>query len=785
MVEFENGMVRHMQFDYTFTDPYIYNVISISRNAINSIVQTDLEVEVVHSVAGFSVEMQSSLINSYSIMTFIVKLDVSTRIPMGIVHLYVDFDDGTSTNMTVNDKFTQMLDSNGYQFDHFYSMQEYKNVAMRFQAELTKQEINVTARIWDNINNVIITSDWAAEVNEVIPFNFENALRSGFEYSITFGDGTEVNNVPNVLYEEYNEPIKYHSYNSPGVYKVVFKASNPEYSKTMQYNITIQYPIPPLQINPLPPYMIPIPSGVISLTVDMISNNPPPTDVTCNFKYEDSHPGVNETIHFVYGTTIMKQYVYTTGGVKNVNITCVNYVTTKSLFTTIDAQIVTISDYEFEYPSIVPMNMTPDAGQLPCTADFTVHLFRCVRFTPNVTFTWDFNDGTSVEVTDGKYHSHAYSKRGHYNITVTIRDRGIDQIRILRIKIGAVDFYLQKYIGDVSNTVFQYILKWVGMYGTYDLAVSTKETIHHTQLDSSDVFVHNHTYNYYIKQYRPNIIAKNSNFTEILYYDDFVKVDFNLSILIINVTERTIFPPGNAVVWVGLVDARNTPLPFVKCRYDMGDYIDYTIYEQTQNISFENPLIFNYQYKVLGNLTAKIDCQNNYDKFSNTTNVESYNDCYTVNGIFDRQYANKSNPLKVYTSVDFDLASRMAIYCVNKIVRFYWKLYTLGENNTRQLFDYTPEAEPRGSFRFAKGSIPENIYMVGLNVSILSLTWIYEITYIQFVKPPPYAYIEGGDERYAKIWRKNITLDALMSSYDVSIGYGGNKNLTFDWSCKL
>jgi hypothetical protein len=46
-------------------------------------------------VKGFSVEMKSSLINSYSNMTFTIRLDSSDRLPMGTMQLFVDFGDGS------------------------------------------------------------------------------------------------------------------------------------------------------------------------------------------------------------------------------------------------------------------------------------------------------------------------------------------------------------------------------------------------------------------------------------------------------------------------------------------------------------------------------------------------------------------------------------------------------------------------------------------------------------------------------------------------------------------
>jgi hypothetical protein len=46
-----------------------------------------------------------------------------------------------------------------------------------------------------------------------------------------------------------------------------------------------------------------------------------------------------------------------------------------------------------------------------------------------------------------------------------------------------------------------------------------------------------------------------------------------------------------------------------------------------------------------------------------------------------------------------------------------------------------------------------------------------------------FAFIEGGYQRTSKLSNGYVKLDALTSSFDVGLGYGGNDNLNFTWSC--
>jgi hypothetical protein len=63
------------------------------------------------------------------------------------------------------------------------------------------------------------------------------------------------------------------------------------------------------------------------------------------------------------------------------------------------------------------------------------------------------------------------------------------------------------------------------------------------------------------------------------------------------------------------------------------------------------------------------------------------------------------------------------------------------------------------------GSVPQGIYRITLNVS-LPETYISEPTYVQFIKLPPFALIDGGSQRQATAATPIVTMDALTHSYD-------------------
>jgi hypothetical protein len=253
--------------------------------------------------------------------------------------------------------------------------------------------------------------------------------------------------------------------------------------------------------------------------------------------------------------------------------------------------------------------------------------------------------------------------------------------------------------------------------------------------------------------------------------------------LAIDMPDKLDMPPGNVTVRV----ISNSKFPMVKCVFNMGDFINRRIYTRTANLSSAEPMLLDFTYLTLGNHTVNVECSNYYDTQILKKIVNVWNECFTVNGMFDRQYSNTTGPMRVYTSADFDLASRMAVYCSDQSVIFEWKLYTVvndtGDDPVTIYYPYKPFGITRGTLRFARGTVHAHLYMITLNVTLLN-TWVYEPTYLMFIKSPPFAYIEGGYERNVQVLLKNITLNALNVSYDPIIGMGGNENLDFDWSCK-
>lgn len=728
------------------------------------------------------------LISPGDTVNLIVYLDSESRLPMGNLTLVVNFDDRSNESIYLGEDLSILL-ADGLKLNHSYIEQGDYVLTVTIESELSSQVINYDIYVWEDISNVTLVSNRLARAFEVISFTFDNIPRKGFEFILSYGDSNVKRGFANLFYSDFSMESWSHSYSQDGIYKIQTNASNPFYFSVVTYEIKIQFAIPELKLLPNitdPPTILPLPDGNASFLIRMLYNGPSPTNVTCSYSFEPDTPLYNTSVIIKY-TYLTQLHLYETGGLKLVVIFCENDVSNYTLQTQIFIQQVELSNFLVAFKPESGMNKTrkhlPEddhvtVRDVPIIVRFDISILHCDRFPYSTHLKYDFGDDTTPTIYNRwKTFEHQYASRGEFNVTVTIRNSTSVVTNTLPIKIGVVDFVSNSYLGSIDGTKFTFSMSGV-VNGNYILDVGEGET-YHLHVDPSTV---HHVYTSY-GSFFVRLVAYNTTFKEILYLENYIIADYNMTDLAIDMPDQLDMPPGNVTVRV----ITNSNFPLVRCVFNMGDLINRRIYTRTANVTLAEPMLFDFTYLTLGNHTVNVECSNFYDTQILKKIVNVWNECFTVNGIFDRQYSNTTGPLRVYTSADFDLASRMAVYCHDQSVIFQWKLYTVvndtGDYPIVQYFPYTPVGNPRGTIRFAKGTVPANLYRVTLNVTLQN-TWVYEPTYLMFIKSPPFACIEGGHERNVQVLLKNITLNALNVSFDPEIGMGGNEKLDFDWSCK-
>ncbi|XP_052068318.1 uncharacterized protein LOC127707695 isoform X2 [Mytilus californianus] len=777
--------VRECTTNYTYSTNGTFNITLVARNEVSYGILTDIIVTVLKEVTGFSFSHVIGAVNTTRSSEFILKLDSTDRQPMGNLTLVIDFGDGTSETSNVYD-ITNTMVTPGKTFSHLYSQQGEFVVKGNISSKVSSHSFsNITVNVWDDISQLSLDVAKFAHPGTDVSFQFQNYPPNGFEFSISYGDDNELKSDSGVQYNAFDSTPWTHSYSSPGVYEITLHAINPEQTKDCKLNITIQYPITELIISPpaLPFQQYPIPDGIIGFEISQVSNAEPPTNVTCSFSFENNEVYIEKSVYIAYMQPFKMSYTYTTEGNKNVNVTCINVVSQFTVLTQLEMKTVTLNDFGFSYPTELNVNMSLNRDNELTDffedIQFNIILFNCTRFPINVSLEFDFGDGTTLsDIVDFNV-QHNFTKRGQFLVVVTISDTTSKTTVNLPIKIGRIDFTVDKYIGSVGHLPFVFNISGPPSGGSYQLL--TNDSNKYNLSSSSSPILKSHVYKDFGK-YHPQVIATFSDFTEIVYLEGPLNTDYNLSVIMIDFNTTVDLPPGEITVIVSKHPLA-ADLPNVKCRFDFGDKIDVVPKEKTQDITNENPLIYHFTYFTLGYPIANFTCFNQYDRNENITTLTVVNECFPLTGIFDRQYSNTSNPLKLITSEDVDLSSRMPVKCADKDVGYKWKIYKI-VNETEVLISYNSSEPPKGSLRFSRGGVSEGLYKVTLNVS-LPETYVFEPTFVRFIKPPPFAYIDGGSQRQAALITPIVNIDALTHSYDLEQGYEGNDNLAFDWSCKM
>jgi hypothetical protein len=246
------------------------------------------------------------------------------------------------------------------------------------------------------------------------------ALKVSFKGSNSYVPET----TPDVLNNVFDTTPWTHAYSSPKVYEVKLAAWNPAFAVASKYNITIQYPITDLSITPAPTPVIkyPIPDGYIEFTITQIDNHNAPTDVTCYFSFENGEVSKTENVDISYGQQLHTSFTYTTSGVKDINITCINEVSMYTVLTTINVLEVQLEDYTFTYPVMPSVNTSLDANNklelFSLDIQFDISLLNCSKFPVGDSLSFKFEDGTVYHVSGFQF-VHRFTKRGIF-VTVDI-----------------------------------------------------------------------------------------------------------------------------------------------------------------------------------------------------------------------------------------------------------------------------------------------------------------------------------------------------------------------------
>ncbi|ESP00683.1 hypothetical protein LOTGIDRAFT_157972 [Lottia gigantea] len=477
--------------------------------------------------------------------------------------------------------------------------------------------------------------------------------------------------------------------------------------------------------------------------------------------------------------------LFTTVGNQSVTATCDDF--PFNVVSYILVKTYTINDFNLLYTSPFSVNYTV-YGDVP----FTILLSDIEAVPSNVQLSWDFGDGIIEDTVLTDWITvHRYATRGLYVGQLSITALGSERIYTFEQQVGVIKLSVNKDV-DFVNTAISFTIAFVTPlsdnpttlpitldYGDGETIAITTEAIptknHYYPLDD---------------YYYPLVTGENGSFIEHVALPNPLIIENDINNKLQPAFDGNInFPPGDLSFQMN-VPAGTPRLYYMKCSFRFGDDIDKGLHIFIHNQTVNNPLIFEYHYRTLGQHRVHWKCEKKLTSQAGNFLVKVINNCVTKNGVFDRQYSNHTRPLGLYTSDVQEITSRLTVVCINQGPYYLWSMYKL-RNITSEPFpnpdeweEVYPIQQPGGdSIQFPIGSIPRGWYRLNFRVSFTTHTrYFEESTYIAFLEPPLRADIVGGFTVTGGYYEHEI--NGFEQSYDPLIEIGNeDPDIEFSWQC--
>lgn len=754
------------------------NITVTARNLISS-QKIELSLNVFYEINNIEFTVENNLGSTSEPIQFDIHLLPTASLPMDSVNITIDFKHGGVTTDSI------MLDENygvnvSHFYDHLFDIPGAFLVEARVENYFSHNTHNITINIWDSLlllqfKLVSIIRGKYIITNSTAVFDFINTPNYGFKYYIDYGDGTgEWNNDDNLLHNKYDLSEFMHVYSSPGVYTVRWTANNGEqsYDRDEQFTVHVQTKVPDTgyTLEPLGkkyPWSF-VHDFSIEINITLNSEIPLPTNATCVFDPNDGNNPVNGLIFDDY--VFIYFHDYRTDGLFNSTLNCSNAVSSYLYIFDVEVRKFQASELTLVFHEYVPMNVSEAV-----LVYFHINNRGYAVLPKDVYITMDFGDGSirAPILYDKSTLSHLYSGRGNYTVSVFVEAHisNTTDTKAYSLRLGIMYFDYNTTVQFLDTTVVRYNM--YGLAGTTSYTIDFDDGTPNEQCSSSGpsgcyIFHLCPTYGYHLVQ----VVANNGTFIEV------DNMNMTCDNPIVNITTDipyTVEIPNGTIEAKLRIKEEDMFLPWLSCFWNMGDPIKRVTYGPISNqVTYEDPFLFKFQYIALGRHTITVHCRNLINDTRLETQIVVTNKDFLFTGVFDRFYSQESSPLYLSSMIDMEVFSRLEIVASHdeKSHTNFWQLNaSIGETKLN-----------RHSLLFTRGLISEIEYCITLQVCFVEEpeNCIFEPTYVEFVRPPPHAEIVGSTRRYVS--RGAVRFDAYTTSFDLVTP--ASTNLYYNWSCK-
>ena len=420
-----------------FNTSHIYNDIGTYKveitcyNAVNSVTRlldANIVIQNLENITGLTINANATKFGTDS--EIIIQMATGTTF-----FCTVNFGD----NEALQIDFTHL----GQVLRHRYSEVGSYNISVNCSNRLGSEENKLILDVDIPIKDVTVTSDKRfIRVHENISIDVAVKEGSRIRYVWDFSDGSRYG-AYRTLAKQDEFDWKTHAFTEDGNFPVRVTVFNSLFSVSMvlPYPLVVEYPVANISLSTNSP--IRLNPGQVTYHLSLLDNVKPPTDAVCVWNFGDGSSltdsetfDISPVQPYIRKHTIEQEGTFTT----SVNIS--NNVSSIVLTTPIDVQKlkeVSITARRHEDGVLID-GFGGLKNYFRCNENV---FFNATSQPKDISYEWDFADGSPLHVTSEPYTSHVYNRSATYEVRVTVDN-------ILANMTATQPIAVEKPVGKIS-----------------------------------------------------------------------------------------------------------------------------------------------------------------------------------------------------------------------------------------------------------------------------------------------------------------------------------------------
>ena len=433
--DFKDGTQPRISTQFSTTHIYkdigTYQVEITCYNAVNSVTRllnANIVIQNLENITGLNISTNPT--------TFGTDSEITVQMATGTTFFCtVSFGD----NETLQIDFSHL----GQVLRHRYSEVGSYNIFVNCSNRLGSEEHQLILDVDIPIKDVTVTSDKRfIQVHENISVDVAVREGSRMRYEWDFSDGSRYS-AYRALAKQDEFKSRTHAFTEDGNFPVKVTVLNSLFpvSVILPYPLVVEYPVANISLSTNSP--IRLNPGQVTYRLRLLANVTPPTNAVCVWNFGDgSSLTGRETFDISPGQPYVRNHTFDKEGNFTTSVNISNNVSSVVLSAPVDVQ-------ELEEVSITARRL--EDGML---IDGFGGLKNYFRFNENVFFNvtsqakdlsykWDFADGSPLHVTSEPYTSHVYNRSATYEVKVTV-------VNILANMNATKHIAIEKPVGKIS-----------------------------------------------------------------------------------------------------------------------------------------------------------------------------------------------------------------------------------------------------------------------------------------------------------------------------------------------